>query len=61
MDYAETCYIITGICIVISIIFSALTKYIDNKNKSSTKKKLINYNILLMKFWMKNQKKLKNL
>ena len=37
MDYAETCYIITGICIVISIIFSALTKYIDNKNKKQHK------------------------
>lgn len=40
MDYAETCYIITGICIVISIIFSALTKYIDNKNKKKHKEEV---------------------
>lgn len=40
MDYAETCYIITGICIVISIIFSALTKYIDNKNKKRHKEEV---------------------
>ena len=40
MDYAETCYIITGICIVISIIFSALTKYIDNKNKKQHKEEV---------------------
>lgn len=37
MNYQEVCYIIFGICMIISVIFSILTKYVESKNKKQHK------------------------
>lgn len=40
MNYQEVCYIIFGICMILSVIFSILTKYIENKNKKQHKEEI---------------------
>lgn len=40
MDYKIVCYVFFGICMILSVIFSILTKYIENKNKKQHKEEI---------------------
>lgn len=40
MDFMKMGYVIFGFCMILSILFSILTKYIENKNKKQSEQKI---------------------